>query len=124
MFALRGQSSRAFVVRVALVVVVTGLAVAVGAPAGTAREAGDHEVWSAVFSPNGRLVLTGSHDGRARIWDAASGRLLHTLRHTDMVNSAVFSPDGKRVVTAGWDDTARLWDVASGRSLYILRHAR
>ena len=43
-------------------------------------------VGSAVFSPDGKLVVTASDDGTARIWDVASGRSLHTLSgHTDYV---------------------------------------
>ena len=38
-----------------------------------------YSVRSAVFSADGKLVVTASDDGTARIWDAASGRHLHTL---------------------------------------------
>jgi WD40 repeat protein len=31
------------------------------------------------FSPYGKLVATASADTTARIWDAATGQLLHTL---------------------------------------------
>ena len=37
---------------------------------------------SAAFSPDGKLVVTASIDGTARIWDVASGRSLHTLTAT------------------------------------------
>jgi hypothetical protein len=57
----------------------------------------------------------------ARLWDAASGKLLATLSgHTDTINSAVFSPDGARVVTASPDGTARVWEAASGKLLATL----
>ena len=78
-------------------------------------------VLSAVFSPDGRRVVTaGGDDGTARIWDARSGASLAVLDHTDEVESAVFSPDGTRVVTAGGTGTARIWDAASGTSLAVL----
>ena len=73
---------------------------------------------SAVFSPDGRRVLTASEDRTARLWEADSGKLLTTFQgHTDMVKSAVFSPDGRRVLTASWDKTARLWEAESGKLL-------
>src|SRR6266516_735107 len=79
-------------------------------------------VWDAVFSPDGKRVVTASDDKTARIWDARSGKSLAVLRgHTDAVVSAAFSPDGKRVVTASEDYTARVWDARSGTSLAVLR---
>jgi dipeptidyl aminopeptidase/acylaminoacyl peptidase len=75
-------------------------------------------VLSAVFSPNGRRVLTGSDDKSAKLWAAENGKLLTTFQgHTDGVESAVFSPDGHSVLTASKDKTARLWEAESGRSL-------
>jgi WD40 repeat protein len=75
---------------------------------------------SAVFNPDGTLVVTASDDGTARIWNTASGRLLHILRgHHGHVHSAVFNPDGTLVVTAS-DDGTRIWNTASGRLLHTL----
>ena len=77
---------------------------------------------TAAFSPDGKRVVTASRDKTARVWDAASGQPVATLRgHTDMVNSAAFSPDGQRVVTASEDKTARVWDAASGQLLASLQ---
>jgi WD40 repeat protein len=48
--------------------------------------------------------------GKGRLWDAATGQRLQTLRgHENTVSSAVLSPDGRTVLTASWDKTARLW---------------
>jgi WD40 repeat protein len=73
------------------------------------------------FSPDGSVVVTASRDTTARIWDARSGALLHTLRkfsHT--VNDAEFSPDGQWVVTAG-PSTAALWSAGDGAFQFYLR---
>jgi tetratricopeptide (TPR) repeat protein len=75
-------------------------------------------VVSAVFSPDGRRVLTASRDYSARLWEAESGKLLATFQgHTGQVTSAVFSPDGRRVLTASLDNSARLWEAESGKLL-------
>jgi len=84
-------------------------------------EAHDDEVGSAAFSPDGTRVVTASLDETAKIWDAASGRLLLSLEgHGGPVSFAAFSPDGTRVVTASWDGTARICDAASGKLLASL----
>ena len=74
-------------------------------------------VASAVVSPAGRLVATGSWDNSAKIWDVATGRAIRRLTggHTGSINSVEFSPDGTELLTASDDGTARLWDVPSGR---------
>jgi WD40 repeat protein/Flp pilus assembly protein TadD len=93
-------------------------------------------IHSAVFSPDGRFVLTAGEapdgKGAARRWDAATGReVWPALPHEKVINYAVYSPDGKRIVTASADKTARFWDAATGKPLdleplehnYPVRHA-
>ena len=71
---------------------------------------------SAVFSPDGKCIVTASDDNTARVWDAATGRpLTEPLKHDGSIYSAVFSPDGKYIVTASMDSTARVWDAATGK---------
>ena len=55
---------------------------------------------SAAFSADGKLVLTGSWDHTARLWDAESGKELRTFAgHADGVYSVAFAPDGRQVLT-------------------------
>ena len=80
-----------------------------------------NDVRSAVFSPDGKMVVTASWDDTAIIWDALTGEKLKVLiGHINNVRSAVFSPDGKRVVTASSDNTAIVWDALTGEKLQVL----
>jgi WD40 repeat protein/serine/threonine protein kinase len=76
-------------------------------------------MWSAMFSPDSKRVLT-SDDKSARVWDAASSQLLFTMPHGDTVYQAVYSPDGGRIVTAGGDGTVRIWSAATGAPMRVL----
>jgi WD40 repeat protein len=75
-------------------------------------------LFSVAFSPDGSTLLTVGRDGRARLWDANTGRVKQLINaHADTAFHASFSPDGKRIVTASADKTIKLWEVESGREL-------
>ncbi len=77
-------------------------------------------VGSASYSPDGKLILTESNDGTARLWDATTGveRATITGHGFTGVQSARFSPDGSRIVTTGGDDAAKVWDVGSSSRVW------
>jgi WD40 repeat protein len=48
------------------------------------------------FSPDGKQIVSGSHDETIRLWDAVTGAVLQTLKgHSHWVNSVAFSLDSK-----------------------------
>jgi WD40 repeat protein len=74
-------------------------------------------VTAVAVSPDGRLVISGSDDRSVRVWELASGRLIHTLEgRTGLVKAVAVSPDG-RLVIAGNDNTVRVWVLSSGDEL-------
>ncbi len=73
---------------------------------------------SAVFSPDGKYILTAGGQGSAvrgktRLWDAMSGKVLRVFPVA--AESVAFSPDGKQALTAG--SSLQLWDTASGKEI-------
>jgi WD40 repeat protein len=68
----------------------------------------ENKLVEAAFSPDGRRIVTASWDGAARLYNAASGKLLHTLPVPTKpglsgaelaLKRACFTPDGKHVLT-------------------------
>jgi len=73
-------------------------------------------VRSVAFSPDNKLIATGSFDKTAKLRDAETGKLLVDLRgHRGAVNSVAFSPDGKLLATGSLDSTIKLWEAPSGK---------
>jgi WD40 repeat protein len=69
------------------------------------------------WSRDGKRVACGVRNGRIRVVDIESEKVVDTLMgHDGEVTSLAFSADGKRIVTAGKDGTIRIWDAESRRS--------
>ena len=82
-------------------------------------------VVAAAFSPDGKRIVSGSFDGTAKVWEAASGKELLALKgHSAAVWSVAFSLDSQRIVTGSFDQTARVWDAASGKELLTIKGDR
>lgn len=72
-------------------------------------------VWSVAFSPDSRVLATGSWDGTLRTWSITSRNLWHVyIGHTDWVYSVEFSPDGDLLASASADKTIRIWETRTG----------
>jgi WD40 repeat protein len=78
-------------------------------------------VRSAVYSPDGRRIVSASGDKTVNVWDAASGQLIRTLSgHNGIVFDVAYSPDGRRIVSTSDDNTVNVWDAASGQLIRTL----
>eukprot|EP00741_Cyanophora_paradoxa_P005465 tig00000889_g5298.t1 len=79
-------------------------------------DAHEQRVYSAVFSPDGALVLTASEDGSCKLFDAATGRLAAVVARRGEacpLYRALFSPAGDRVLVAGEAGGLLVYDLAA-----------
>lgn len=85
-----------------------------GGPKREAKNRHEGRVYAATYSPDGKTVLTCAKDNTARLWDAATGKMLHRMELTDIGLSAAFAPSGRRFLVGypggcrdySWDGTS------------------
>ncbi len=78
-------------------------------------------VISAVFSPDGQTIASGSLDGNIIIW-GRDGTSLRTLQgHDAGVYNVSFSPDSQIIASSSADKTIKLWRRSDGKLLNTLK---
>jgi serine/threonine protein kinase/WD40 repeat protein len=76
------------------------------------------KVQAVAFSADSRRLAAGSQDGRVRVWDVPSGRLLYVCpSHRASAEAVAFSPDGRLLVSGDAAGGLYWWDAASGKEL-------
>lgn len=69
------------------------------------------DVWIAAFSPDGKKILIGSYNGKAKLWDLQEN-IMQVFNAKGLVSLAAYSPDGKSILTDSSPvGTASLWDL-------------
>jgi WD40 repeat protein len=64
-----------------------------------------------LFSPDGKLLVAGKHDGAIRLWDLATATvLLDFPAHQGGITALAFSPSRKLLASGGKEGSVLLWD--------------
>jgi len=74
------------------------------------------------FSPDARLLSSGSDDKTVRLWRMEDRQCLATLQgHNDEVNTVAFSLDGRLLASGSRDKTVRLWWIEDRQCVATLQ---
>lgn len=75
-------------------------------------------IMSVALHPDGEHFLTGSFDGKARLWRIGEDKPLAVFDvEGGIVFSGAFHPDGERFLTGSQDGKARLWIIGQDKPL-------
>jgi WD40 repeat protein len=75
-------------------------------------------VVSAVFSPDGKTLASGTYDKDILLWDVKTRQPVGKLSgHTDIIRSIAFSRDGSMMASGSEDKTVILWDMKTRRPI-------
>jgi WD40 repeat protein len=96
-------------------------------PAGARARLGSlrlrHAGWAAgaLFSGDGKMLLTGNEDNAVRLWEVATGKPLGVLRAGDLgLQALALSADGKTLAAGGYRGIV-LWDLPARKTLRTLK---
>jgi WD40 repeat protein len=77
-------------------------------------------ILSLAFSPSGKMFISGSEDGRIKIWSLPDGALLKTLQADYAYGNVTISPDGRLLASSSLDKTVKIWSFPDGALLKTL----
>lgn len=81
-------------------------------------------VHAVAFSPDSRILASGSKDNTVKLWDRRTGKELQTLSSGALseIWAITISPSGRMLASGHWQDkTVKLWDLEKGQLLHTLK---
>ncbi|MBA2677985.1 MAG: WD40 repeat domain-containing protein, partial [Ktedonobacteraceae bacterium] len=82
-------------------------------------------VWAVDWSPDGKYIVSGSHDGTTHVWNAVTAQRLLSYRSAtkpavsdNWAMGVSWSPDSKKIGIGFMDGTVQVVNIVSGELMY------
>ena len=75
---------------------------------------GASPIYGLVALPDGKSIVTGSVDGRLRVWDLEAKQVVHSYTASAAVMALALHPDGKTIAAMCDDGSLFTWDIQKG----------
>jgi WD40 repeat protein len=80
-------------------------------------------IYTIAFSPDSKLIASGSKDKTIKIWQVNTGKEAITLEgHSDDITSIIISADNKIIASGSKDKTLKLWALTTGKLISTINH--
>ena len=82
------------------------------------------EYWigAMTFTPDGKIMISGSRDTTIKFFEMPDLRELRTLKgHTGWIRNLIVSRDGQVLISASDDGTVKMWDIQTGRQFRTIK---
>jgi WD40 repeat protein len=83
-------------------------------------KAHEHSVNGIYFSPDGRTLMIGGGNGKLKLVNTATWRVVRAITLTNGIKSLAISSDGKRLATGDFGGKVTLWDTGAWRKVRTL----
>jgi WD40 repeat protein len=89
-------------------------------------QAHENSVFTIRYSPDYKLLFSGSRDARFKVWDVSANytQTTEVVAHLFAINHIEFSPDGKHFVTCSMDKSIKVWNTEELKLLKVIDRAR
>ncbi len=66
--------------------------------------------------PDSNFAISASYDGTLKVWDWATGQIVHTLEgHRRRINDVALTLNGRYAISASGDRTIKVWDLMTAQ---------
>lgn len=84
-------------------------------------KAHSHIVSSLLLSPDGKTLVSCSHDTTIKVWNVRTGREIRTFKAASAVDAIAISRDWQILAAGSYDCTVKIWNLQTGEELGILK---